>query len=314
MSPFVRPLLALLVGAALTEFLLFRVFLRLGPVLPTGEAASPVYRLIETIGMTALNLLVVASVALLATAVVQLRRRPGSVLLAGILATVVAVKLSAWLVRDPAAWFTVGQAIVMIGAIVAVAWTARRLPHGKLTLGLMAAAQVLALSYVLRQSLSGFGIEVPGGTAPLVLAEALAVGAAIALAWSVRERPTWRQVLAGGTVAVLFLVFDSVRPSTISTLSIWTVAFSLYLPSPVYALGLGVFVARVLALRSRPATTPLAIGLVLVAIAGLKADLSYVPLLWLLGLAISCGLIAQESEPVEREPGRLLRTIESVAR
>jgi hypothetical protein len=120
-----------------------------------------------------------------------------------------------------------------------------------------------------------------------LVAEALAVAAALALPWSYRRPGTrWRRghwVLGGG-LGLVCLAALAARPWTVATLATWTVGFTLFLPGIVYAAAVGSAAATAAALsgsgRRERAT---AVGLLLVATAGLSLDSTYVAAVALAG-------------------------------
>lgn len=293
MSTFGPPLLRLAVVSALVEFLLLRFFLRLGPILPSGPAMEPVYRFVELAGVTMLNLAMLATAGLVIIIIAEQAQQPGSRGLAGVLAMALAVNLGLGVLQAaaPSAWGAIVHALVMVLSTLLIAAKIRQLSRGKLTLCLMAGGQVLALWFVLTQGLRGAGLDVPGGTAPLVLAEIAAVAAALLMPWSTRPQLTWRDAAIGTAFGLTILAGVFTRPWTIATLTMWTVSFSLVLAGPVYAVGLGIFTASLLALQREVAARPMAAGPLLVALAGLKLDFTYFSLLGLVGLLIAVGLV-----------------------
>lgn len=307
MSRLLPTLLGLLFWSAVAEFLLLRVFLRTGQFLPGVEALLPFYRLVETLGLAALNLATLAAVALL-VAVAASRRwsRPGEALLGGalVLAILANLGLGVLLELAPAALAVALHAVATAAAVAAVALVAGQQARGRVALGLIAAAQVLALYHVLAQGGAGLGLSLPGGALPISAAEALALAAALALPWALGVRPTRRQLWISGGLGLVLFAGTLVRPWTVSTITMWTVGFSLFLPGALYAAGLAAVVASLLALRSGPGGQPLAAGLLLVALAGLKLDFTYFTLLGLAGLLAATGQVQRDGETArQRDSG-----------
>lgn len=299
-------LLAVLFGSAVVEFALLRVFIRLGPVLPGGEALLPVYRAAEGLGLVALNLGTLAAAALVAVAAAGLDwARPrqalaGVALLAGAL---VNLGLGGLLALAPGPAVVVAQAGGTLGAAALLLAAQGAPPRTRLALGLVASALGLGLYYSLAQGAAGLGLALPGGGLAPFLAEACALAAALALPWGLRPRPTRVDLGVGLGLALAWLGFDLARHWIAAAMAMWTLSFSLFLPGPLYALGLGSATAGLLALRRQAGPAPAA-GLLLVFLAGLRLDFSYFALLALAGLAAHAAALAS---PLPAGAGRGVR-------
>jgi hypothetical protein len=344
-------LLRVAVGAAVAEFVLLRVFVRLGPVLPGGEALLPVYRLAEGGGLLALNLAVLSAVGLLGVTLAGLDWRRASHVLVGValaagilanlglgvlvsvaptalgglllagsmLASVAAMAMVAWRTDSPGcftgwnpaapaepveAGAAVGPARPSTGSGRAGANSPR---YGRMALGLVLGAEALAAWYGLSHGATGMGWWLPGGELAPFLAEAAAVSAALALPWSFRAAPRRWEIGAGLALGLLFLGGHTARGWILSSMAMWTVTYSLFLPGVVYAAALGIGTAGLLALRRQPGGGSIAAGLLLVWLAGLKPDFSYFALLALAGLASACLATAERQVTWEQTADRPAR-------
>lgn len=300
------PLLHLLVWSAVAEFLLLRIFLRLGPVLPVQEPLLPLYRGIETLGLAALNLAFLAACVLLVTAAAGMGARPAARAAAALLLLAVAVNAGLGLLVGlvPGAAATAVQAMATLVALVTLLATRRPSP-GHLTIGLVVAAEGLALLQVLGQGATALGLPVPSTILLIFAAEALAIAAAIALPWSFGVRPSRRPAILGIVLGLALIAALLTRPWILSTVAMWTVSFSLGLPGALYAVALGIAVAALPSLwRAGGAQGIAARGLLLVALAGLKLDYSYFALLALAGTVLLCRGLARvpAGEPTPASP------------
>lgn len=159
----------------------------------------------------------------------------------------------------------------------------------------IAAAALLALHFSHgAQAVTMLGVPVPGRIQALLLAEALAVLAAIATPFALRAVASSSGVsvtsVAAATVTMLFVGgFLYVDPWLARTISVWTLFFTAYLPPWMYVLASGAWVYAVFTLLrlgvGRKRFTA-ATGLILLAVGGLKPDYSYFALLGLLGLLL----------------------------
>jgi hypothetical protein len=316
----VRLLLPLLCGAALVEFLVLRTFLRMGPLLPTGEALLPIYWAIQTAGIAAMNLAVLCAAALAATVAVRLLTgagisvpgtrpsRAADVLLALLILAAVAANLALGGLQETGtlAGAAVVQSAVSAAALLAIAavslrrastglqWSRQRLP-----LMLIVGAQSLALYHVFSEAVVDWAWTLPGREWALIAAEALAVGAALSLPWSYRPPFGRRHLLAGLLLGLALLAVLAARPWTFTTISMWTVAFSFSLPGVIYVAALAAAAATVWALYGAGvASRTAALGLLLVAVAGLKLEFTYLTLLALAGVLILSQIGARPAPPV----------------
>lgn len=290
-------ILSALVGAltwsVIAEFLLLRTILRLGPVLPAKEGLLPVYQAVETAGLAAMNLAMLAATAVVVglAGMLLAQRRAVAVLLGSlILAAVIAnLALSLLLAVLPTATAVTLQAATLLAALLAIYAGGGGARRGRLALGLIASADTLALAYVLTPGLARVGLPLPGAGTVIFLAEAAALAAAIALPWSFHPQWQRRDLVVGVGLAIALLVAHTLRPSMLVAMTMWNLAFSLFLPGIVYAVAFGAFAATLLALRRDGQTgRKAATGLLLIALAGLKLDFTYFNLIALVGFLLCC--------------------------
>ncbi len=157
-------------------------------------------------------------------------------------------------------------------------------PRVGISVGLFAAAFVVAAVHAIVQDLTGNGDLAPTSTIGLLLAaEVLLFGAALALLWATpRVRST--EVVAGVVVALFVGGVLVASPATSKVLMLWTVGMPGYFSAPVYALVAGVLTATLLA--ARRARPDLAVGLGLLVVGGIGLQNSYQTLLVVCGLAV----------------------------
>jgi hypothetical protein len=243
-------LLTVLVWAVVAEFLALRTFLRLGSVLPDREALLPLYRAVEVGGLAAMNLAALTAAALTALLTV--------------------------LVLAPG-----GPQVAPRAAAPA--------PFGRQLLGpgLVVAALAVAVYAGVAQAFGARTHELPGASSAYLAAEALAVGAALALPWC--YRPAWRKrhLAVGGAVGLVLAMALLTRPWVVATIAMWTVGFSLFLPGALYAAALASAAATTWALLDGDSSSRMSgCGLLLVGLAGLKLDFTYTALLALAGVVV----------------------------
>lgn len=286
--------LRLVLVAGLAEFVLLRVVMRLGPVLPQAEALELLYQAAFVVGVAAMNLAFLAGLGLLALAAISLveRRRLEPLAAASLVALLAfGAPLLLGAHRALLGW----QAVAALALLSSWLVTARPAP-ATLRAGQLAAVATALAFY---PSLAGLGqaaMALPGTSLALTAAETAATLVPLALAWPLRQR--WRRsdLALGALPAVLLLGAWMGARWMVGAAAMWSFAFALFLPGPVYALALGLFLAslRILS-RGDPAERQAALGLALVALAGLKMDFAYFAVLALSGYLVLGLLPAEQS-------------------
>ncbi|MBI2886428.1 MAG: hypothetical protein HYY02_04390 [Chloroflexi bacterium] len=277
---------ALVVATALLELLLLRIAVRLGPVAPEGAGVDLVFTVLRVLGLASLNLFLILGAALLLW---QALRAAAASSARGIIVGTVTIAagaaiLASGLVVQGAASLLASTVLLVVAMTAGWLWpTPSAVSRLYLLLPLLAAWS-LAIHYALQGGallgLSGL----PHSTGAYLLAEALAVGGALAA--PLFFRPGWRPrvALAAGGPALAFLVISLSRPWLLATLVMWNTGFTLWLPAPLYAAGLGLYLYTILALAwQSPQARRTAIALALLALGGLKPDYSPYALMLLLG-------------------------------
>ncbi len=90
----------------------------------------------------------------------------------------------------------------------------------------------------------------------------------------------WASLIAGG-----FIIFYVTSSWLLSIIAMWTLGFTMFLPFPLYAIVMFVFVYTVAASWSRSESW-IAMGLLLLLFAGRLAQLGYLSMLMVIGLAL----------------------------
>jgi hypothetical protein len=289
------------VWAALTEFLLLRVLIRFGPMLPPTPVVSQAAQAVLFAGTVALNVAVI--LAMLAVLVVAGLTR--SMVLRSLLVAVATLNVSRVTVPQSGApvldvifllYTIVALAAMMVGTTLAVAQAGQ--PQGQplrflnrlmlmlLIMIYVALAYPVALATATR--LGGqWAANQPTAVSHFV-AEGLAV--LVALMTYFVYRPARNKLALAGALIVTALLsgFWLARPHLASSLTQWTVDFATFLPPWLYLLGLVGFLYTAIAsarssdIRSRFA----AWGLTLVVLGGLRWDYTYFSGLGLLGFLL----------------------------
>ncbi len=292
----VNRLASALVVVALVEFLLLRLLIRLGPMLPARAEVAGLAQGAVFAGTAALNLAVILAIAGLFLVAALTPHR----LLAGWVALTALAALALKLAPGADVLFIVYSGLALAAMVMVLVVAAARSVTGPdltglkdlsglsfLLAGCFLAATVLGAYPVVAASAARLDWALPVAPFAPFAGEALAVVVAL-LTWAA-YRPRWSRsaVVVATVLTALFLALALVRPWLVSTLAMWTVTFSLFLPFPVYALALGLFVYGVAALAQGDLDQRRqAYGLVLIALAGLKWDYSYLSLLSILGFML----------------------------
>jgi hypothetical protein len=298
MSPLRGRLIAVLAVAAVAEVLLLRIALRLGPVLPNQADVLPLFALVEWLGVVALNVGVLAGavvIGMTALEAAKLDQRGGArisradlpLAFALVAAVLVNLGLPRLLGVGPDGLAALVHGGVTGAAIVLTVLGSTQPPRVRFALGLVGLAQVLALAQATTRSLDLFAGAGPG---PLVLAEIVAVVAALALPWLLKVRPRRGELALGAVAGLLVAIGGTLQPWGLATVAIWTMGFSFFLPPILYGAALASVLATGLALWHRPRRPgggELATGLLLIWLAGLKLDVSSMALMAVAGLVVA---------------------------
>lgn len=269
-----------LVAAATAEFVLLRLVLRVGPVVPRNEMTEMFFGAVTLAGTAALNAATILSV--LAVALWLWQRGPRQWGLQGIV------------VGATVALLAVGS-LIQPDSLIGLAWS------GGLTLA------AFLLGYKRRAGLAflpglAYGTAVlsrvsglwPGTGFWMGVAEAAVVVFGLAL-FATNLRQQHRLQLAAGLLPGFALVAGlSLTGWMVKAIGIWALGISFYLPAPFYGLALAGFIWQVLAHTHGTGR----VGLLLMGLAGLRTDFSYLALLSL------TSLLAWTGEPSEPEGGR----------
>lgn len=272
---------------ALVEFALLRSFLRSGQFMPESMGLNGLYAVVKGAGLAAMNLAILLALALLGRLALAALAEPkrGARALGGLVLAAAAVQAGLALglgrLLGPGA-LLLAIALFLAGLIAACLIDR---PRRERWLAVAFLAPYAAVSYYyLAQPATGYGAAPPLALQTYFAAEALAVGAAIALPILIRARWNGRTALAVALLSALLLLGRAGRPWLLATVAMWNFAFSMYLPAVAYAIAFGAYAYGLVALwREGSDGRRRAHGLVLILLAGLKLDYSYFGLLALAG-------------------------------
>lgn len=293
MNRLIRPVALGLLVLAGAEFLLLRLLLRTGPMLPEGAWVGRLMEVVYRLGIGALNLALLAAVVLLSLLVVAAARAPERTrglwlpvlcAVAGVFALIGAMAPAA-LVQDAAAARTILAGTMAASlAAMAVAGLAGG-PAGRrrwLVWHLLLIYALLYGHYLLRSA------GVPALAPQLAgMAEGLiALVPALAL-WVLRPGPRRRAALAAAMVALPAGGFYAAQPDMWAAFGMWNLGLTSWLPGWVYVAALALFVYTVVAAATRPRADLAALGLAIAALGGMRVDDTYFNLLALTGLLLA---------------------------
>lgn len=280
-------------GAALTEFMLLRFVLRMGPELPTGAAVEDALSAAYRAGLWTLNLAGMLCVLGLGAMVLDAvrERRQGSLAQAAVLTAATVFVLAAW------AYAATGgsQAMLMaqvlgVPAAMVVCFMSVPMPAWQRAwMSLFTVAYVAAgLQFATRSAGAG------EATAWLLtVAESAAVAAALSspLVFNKLRRPSETAtarglhslaVAAATGAALFYTAFALFEPTIAKYFVMWDSGFASATPWPVQAVAIWALVYAVTSALPRQA----AVGLLLVALAGIRLEYTYFSLLALTGFAL----------------------------
>ena len=278
--------------AALAEFLGLRLLIRLGPMakaMPRDVVAALTEGLMA-LGSVMLNLVLLLTLAALAGLAWSASHRALRFSLAAVAALAVALTLAGS--RMPP-WLFAAFVLAVL-TTMGVAFGVARCPsrhRGWLALFGLA---YLTLAYpTLGATLR---LALPFTPNAHALSELFAVLAAALAPLALRPRFAWRALVVGAVGASLLTGLWLSVSWLPATLMIWSVAFTGYLPMPVYVLALGFFLYALVALALPDGARDLAWGLALMALGGLRWDVLYYTLLALYGFLLLSGATTHDPQ------------------
>jgi hypothetical protein len=250
------PLLPWLVFAGLADWLITRTLTRLAIFIPKPEAVLPVYQGLTGAGQLAATLSGLLALVILGGLAWSLRHTrsglPASFILAGAL-----VFSLVFLIVPPSTWSGLVYQGLLFGGVAWLGWRAFSLaskPAAGLAIGLAVLALLSGRIYhALPPAVETLGLTGPAqfATAFFNLGEALAVAAAFTFWFAYGRSAPWRYWIIALLPVGVFVGLRLANPSMAGILAIWSTGFTLYLPWPVYALGLWLVGVTVMVSRLR---------------------------------------------------------------
>jgi len=287
--------------AALLEFLLLRVLIRFGPMLPPSPAVAQAAQVVLFAGTVALNVgAILTTLAVLVIAGLTRSRVLCGLLIATVVSTLIRTASPQGITPILDVIFllysVLALAAMVAGATLAVARPMRagqpqglplRLLHPLMLILLVVIYIALAYSTVMATvaRLGWRWAASESSVAPHFIAEGLAVLVALMICFVYRPERNKRAIAGALIITGLLCAFWIVRPWLASALTQWTVDVATFLPPWLYLLGLAGFLYTVfgLALSGEIQLRFAAWGLTLVALGGLRWDYTYFSGLGLVG-------------------------------
>lgn len=291
-----RYIVPALIAASILEFSLIRTFSRMGVVLPKQKLVFDIYDLLILTGSFMFNfasLLVLLAVALAGVLVFTRTRRSSFLLSASALAL---IQLSIYLVFYPptAAISVAFDATALLAVLSAALFFDSNAQNRAQRAFVWLLAASYASTYYFKAlpgitQLFDIRVEQAYTIQAFNLGEAFAVlnGVVAFFAFSYRRSgfamlstPT----LAATVVSVLFAASYLRSPWLTSTISTWTLGFTLFLPFPFYTVALWLYCYTLL--DTFRTNRRVAYSLILILLAGRTLQLTYLNLLAILGLLL----------------------------
>lgn len=291
--PYVAVPVVVLAIAGVIDLLFERIVYRIGIHIPKDESAMRAYRGATSVGDGAFRFVMVLAVfAALAVAVYLLRQRAMERQLAGA-ALVAVAALDTLTIRDNNGWLGMAVVVAYGGALALLFGIAAgsrlafamRAAAASASVALLAGAYPLFATRAHELSLA----KLPVGAMPLTVAEAAIIATAMLLfvaarPWSSRHRVA--ALGAGVAAAALVGAASIAAPATVAILALWGVGVTMSFPAPVYVLAFGAAAAAAVAFALDDDTRPLAVAVVLLAVAGLQPTVTQYNIPALIGMVI----------------------------
>jgi hypothetical protein len=237
------PFLNWLVLICLADWLVTRTLMRMAIFMPKSPPVAVLYQALGIAGQLAAalsSLLVMLLLGWMAWHSVRLSRQ---MLFPLACLSLILLNLI-FLVFPPVGWFAAGYHLILI---VSIALLGMRALGGAGSPGEKTASGLLALALLVRELYQILpavyqAFELPG---PAISAQAIFNGGELLVLlslfpiWWVYGRPgSWRIWLAASILPLVFAILRYLSPAMLGILTIWSTGFTLYLPWPLYGLGL----------------------------------------------------------------------------
>jgi hypothetical protein len=283
-------LTGLLAAIGLAEMLLQRVLYRVGLHLPRDGTFQDVYHLATLAGDFAFRLASVLLLLATLTVVVWLLSHRMTLVTGLLTGGLALANLLAWPLG--ASW---APALVAFSFVFATVWLVGRYSAAQ-SQGLWFVIGVGAASLALAVSQYGAGMSALAGrpepfdVSDVQLAsEALLVGATFAFASAalIRRRRTATWPIASGALLAMVLVAAYLRePATVAITSLWAIGFTMSLPAVLYFAAVAAAVSAILIWFRDGGSRHLAVGVVLLFVAGIQPQAVHHSLTASLGLIL----------------------------
>jgi hypothetical protein len=205
----------------------------------------------------------------------------------------------------PTGWLAVGYHALLAGLILGFGLPTLR--SSLRSRSQKAAALLLTLALAARELYQIIpaayqAVKLPGppafNQAVFLSAELFAVLSLLAVWWAYGRTITWQAVLLASVPALAFAAFHLLNPAMLGIIAIWSTGFTLYLPWPVYALGL--WAASLVVLTAAKQGSLAGWSVILLLAGGLTPQFSIqaflgIIALWLLGCELDCREVVPEA-------------------
>jgi len=295
--------LSWLVVAALVDWLVTRTLARSAIFMPKSPLVILVYQgfgLLGQLAATVSGLLVLAFLGWIAW---RGLRMGGEFVLPFAIASLVALSLI-FLVFPPSGWVAVSYHLILMAVIVIVGWRAFSWADSisKKTASLLVALTLLVSELYQMIPALYEALQLPGPSIFTQIffnaGELLVLLSSIALWWAHGRPAAWRVWLAASLPALAFIAIRLANPAMTGIIAIWSTGLTLYLPWPIYALGL--WLAAVTVLASLKRRDPAGWAILMLAAGGYAPQLSTHAFLGIVALWLLL--------PIEEEEAALVHT------
>lgn len=259
---------------SLMEFLLLRILLRMGSFLPKTQALDSFFGFLLSLGLASLNASLAFSSAAIALFAISLHSN-GMRREAFVLFSVISLGFLSYL-SLPIIYASYQIVLLSIFSWVSVGGHEKRVWVKLLSLSL-----ACTFYYQLALSLSPLGISLPFGVSIFSIGEILAVAAPLFILPSLKKN-----YLAAAVSFVFSFAFLAVSGAAfVPMFAVWTLYFTMILPSPVYAISLFAFIYSAISMWMGERRSG-AFGLLLVGIGGRMLQNVYLTHLPVLGVLV----------------------------
>ncbi|MBQ03562.1 hypothetical protein CL673_02470 [Candidatus Bathyarchaeota archaeon] len=273
----------ILLVSALMEFLLLRIFMRMGIVLPRGGLADAIYNLLVFFfGIASFNLaFILSSVSLGLISFIMTQKAYLTSVISLIIFCVLltgGMLISGPNPRISLIYYFLSSAILVTSILFSIQ---RKIAHTSFTLSVVAGFSG-SYYYMVASSMGEFGFTLPFVLEIFSLGELIALIVPLIAFFTLKSEWDWRCAIIAFVLVPFFII--ATRSPLLAPIATWSVYFTLHLPAPFYVVALWFYIYMIVDLFQQ--RSPIVFSFLFLLLAGRMLNTIYLNQLALLSVLV----------------------------